>query len=346
MSNPHLTSPPSPSAASACVKAFANIALVKYWGKRSSAYNLPRTGSLSLTLSPLSTFTSVAFLQNLPSDVLTLNGSVADALALKRVSRLLDVMRAQAGSQTKAHVVSVNDFPTAAGLASSASAFAALVTAADAALGLNSTPSQLSVWARMGSGSAARSIFGGFVEMLPGQRDDGQDAFAVPLFPPDYWPLRVLVAVITSRKKEVASTDGMDLTAKTSPYFQAWCDGVPPDIEAAKSALQTKDIGALGVVAERSCLRMHASALAADPGVVYWQGATVDVFQTVRRWRIQEGLGVFFTIDAGPNVKVFCEPQDADKIAARLKALPGVEDVIACEPGTAASLISPSEMPA
>lgn len=327
-----------PLTSSASARAFANIALVKYWGKRDSRLNLPCTGSLSLTLSPLATRTTVRFDPSLAADTLTLNGDAADARATGRVSRLLDLMRAEAGVQTHAAVTSVNDFPTAAGLASSASAFAALVKAADAALGLGADISKLSVWARRGSGSAARSLFGGFCEMLPGERADGLDAHAVPLFDADHWPLSVVIAVITSRQKEVASTDGMDLTARTSPFFPAWCAEVPPDLAAARAAIAARDFTALAAVAERSCLRMHASALAADPGVLYWLGATVDTFQAVRRWRAQEGLPVLFTIDAGPNVKVFCPPDAAPQIAQRLRDLPGVEDIITCSPGAAASL--------
>lgn len=321
----------------ATARAFANIALVKYWGKRDSRLNLPCTGSLSLTLSPLATHTTVRFDPSLPADALTLNGQPADARATARVSRLLDLLRAEAGTQARADVTSVNDFPTAAGLASSASAFAALVKAADAALGLRASDAQLSVWARRGSGSAARSLFGGFCEMRPGERPDGQDAFAVPLFDEAHWPLSVVIAVITARQKEVASTDGMDLTARTSPFFPAWCDHVPPDLADARAAIAARDLAALATVAERSCLRMHASALAADPGVLYWHGATVDTLQAVRRWRTQEGLPAFFTIDAGPNVKVFCPPDAAPAIAQRLRDLPGVQDTITCSPGGPAS---------
>jgi diphosphomevalonate decarboxylase len=318
-------------------RAFANIALVKYWGKRDRGLNLPCTGSLSLTLAPLATHTTARFDPSLAADSLTLNGQPADARATGRVSRLLDLMRAQAQTQARAEVVSVNDFPTAAGLASSASAFAALVKAADAALGLGASDAQLSVWARRGSGSAARSLFGGFCEMRRGERADGEDAFAVPLFDEGHWPLAVVIAVITARQKEVASTDGMDLTARTSPFFSAWCAEVPPDLAAARAAIAARDFDALGAVAERSCLRMHASALAADPGVLYWQGATVDTFSAVRRWRAQEGLPVFFTIDAGPNVKVFCPADAAPAVAQRLRDLPGVQDTITCAPGAGAT---------
>ena len=318
--------------------AHANIALVKYWGKRDVALNLPCTGSLSMTLSPLATETEIILDPALERDELILNGEPAAPRALKRVSSLLDAMRVGAGVETRARVTSRNHFPTAAGLASSASAFAALVIAADGVFDLNLTPSELSVWARKGSGSAARSIFSGFSEMRPGVAADGHDAHAIPLHGVDHWPLQVVIALVSSAKKSIASTDGMTSTSETSPFFPAWCEGVPGDILAARQAIEARDFAHLAQISERSCLRMHASAFAADPGVIYWRGATLELIEATRRWRA-EGLPVFFTVDAGPNVKIFCEPSAVDAVEAKLADFPGVEGTLRCEPGEGAHLI-------
>src|SRR5690606_30642039 len=265
----------------------------KYWGKRDSALNLPRTGSLSLTLDPLATFTEVTVDPELTEDTLELNGVPADAKTTARVSGFVDLLRssvvttarAASGEGPRVRVRSRNTFPTAAGLASSASSFAALTLATAQAFGHDLDTATLSLLARRGSGSAARSIFGGFAEMSPGTRDDGADAVARPIFAPDHWDLSVVIGVIQKGPKKVGSTLGMDHTVATSPYFEPWADSVPPDLAAARAAIEARDFELLTHVAERSCLRMHASAIAADPGVIYWRGVTIDAVHAVREWR-------------------------------------------------------------
>lgn len=313
--------------------AHANIALVKYWGKRDKKLNLPCAGSLSLTLSPLTTRTELAFRAVGLDDLVEIDGTEADARARQRVLALVE--RVAPAPRPPVHIRSVNDFPTAAGLASSASAFAALSVGCDRLFELNSDVAHLSVLARLGSGSAARSLFGGFAEMKPGSASDGSDAHAVALFPKDHWPLSVVIAVVDAGPKPVGSTDGMEHTRLTSPYFAAWVDTVAADLEAAKSALRDRDFKALGQVAERSCLQMHASAMAADPGVLYFRGVTLDLIAQVRRWRAA-GWPVFFTVDAGPNVKVFCPAESTATVETALQALPGVQRTIRCVPGSGA----------
>jgi diphosphomevalonate decarboxylase len=309
----------------------ANIALVKYWGKRvprdsGANFNLPAVGSLSLTLDALSTRTRVRFDPTLQSDTLRLNGRV-DLAATARIARFLDIVRAVANRSVFAHVDSENDFPTGAGLASSASGFAALATAASAALGLQLSPAELSALARRGSGSAARSIFGGFVQWHRGERDDGTDSFAAPLAPAAHWPLRVVVAVTDEAPKATGSTDGMTLTQRTSSYFRAWVEDQDADLIEARAAVLDRDFDKLAAITEFSCLKMHASAMAARPGVVYWNGATVEALHAVRALR-GTGVPVCFTIDAGPQVKVVCLPE-AEAVAREvLLAVPGVKRVI------------------
>jgi diphosphomevalonate decarboxylase len=311
---------------SAAVRAYANIALVKYWGKRDAALNLPAVGSLSITLEALATETQVRFDPNLAEDDISLNGE-RSVKAARRISKTLDLLRDQAQISTKALVVSRNNFPTAAGLASSASGFAALVSAAAQALDLSVSDARLSEWARRGSGSAARSIFGGFVDMAHGIAVDGSDSIARPLHEASHWPLEVVIAITSEASKKVGSTVGMDHTMATSPYYSAWVDGAEADLAAARSAIAARDFDALAQVSEYSCLKMHASALAANPGVLYWNAATTNGIHTVRELR-QQGVPVFFTIDAGPQLKAVCEPSATAQVKAALAAMPGVQRVI------------------
>jgi diphosphomevalonate decarboxylase len=316
-----------------------NIALVKYWGKRDSALNLPATGSLSLTLRELDTRTTVRFGAHLgPRDRVRLNGQDADEGARARVVAFLDLVRARAGIDVRAEVVTENNVPTAAGLASSASGFAALAVAASRAAGLALPPEQLSALARRGSGSAARSIFGGFVEMRAGTLADGSDAFAEPISEGDAWPLRLVVAVTAEGPKAIGSTEAMRRTAATSPFYRAWIDSVDADLHAARIAITERDLVRLGTVAERSALRMHASALAADPPILYWSAATMAAMETVRNLRAR-GVDAFFTIDAGPHVKVLCEPQRSAEVEAALLATPGVLRTIVASPGRGARIL-------
>ncbi|MGM0557123.1 MAG: diphosphomevalonate decarboxylase [Myxococcota bacterium] len=327
--------------------AHPNIALVKYWGKRDIEFNLPAAGSVSMTLGGLETRTHVEFDPELTRDQFELDGAVVEAgTRIDRVSGFLDLIRERAGIEVRARVVSANNFPTAAGLASSASGFAALAVAAAAAAGLQLDDRELSVIARRGSGSAARSIYGGFVEMRPGEHGEpavaSEEAYAQPIAPPEHWDLQCLVAVTVEGEKDVGSTEGMNRTERTSPYFPAWVESVPDDIEAARVAIEQKDFAHLAAVAERSCLRMHASAIGAEPGVLYWRGTTVDLIHRIREARAS-GTSAFFTIDAGPHVKVFCPAAEADDVRALLEDVDGVRDVLEAWPGDPARLVDKQE---
>jgi diphosphomevalonate decarboxylase len=314
-----------------------NIALVKYWGKRDAALNLPATGSLSLTLAELGTRTTVRFDAGLAADTFTLDGAPGDAKTTARTSRFLDRVRARAGHELHAEVTSVNTVPTGAGLASSASGFAALAVAAARAAGLALSPAELSELARRGSGSAARSIFGGFVEMARGERADGSDAVAAPL-DSTWTDVRLVVAVTGEGAKAIGSTEAMDHTARTSRYYDAWVAGVPADLAEARDAIASRDLARLGVVAERSALRMHASAMAADPGILYWNPGTVAAMQAVRALRAR-GTGAWFTIDAGPHVKVLCASASVAAVVDTLETTAGVLRTIIATPGPGAHIV-------
>lgn len=314
--------------------AHPNIALAKYWGKLEGPGNQPAVPSLSVTLDGMCTRTRVFFDGALASDVVLLNGEPADEATVEKVTALLDRVRAASGESRRASVASSNDFPTASGLASSASGFAALALGAVRAVGLDWSAERISDLARRSSASAARSLFGGFAELPAG---DGTDAVlgARPVAPPEHLPLEVLVCVTTEAKKAVGSTSGMTITARESPYYAAWLHEAPRLTAALRAALEARDFAALGAHAERSALAMHACALAA--GVAYLRGATLDAMQEVRRLR-DEGTAAFFTFDAGPHLKVLVRAEDAARVTDRMAAVPGVLRVIRARPGAAARL--------
>jgi diphosphomevalonate decarboxylase len=300
---------------SATARAHANIALVKYWGKRDAAANLPAAGSLSLTLGALETVTTVRFDPALGADELLLNGAPAPG---DRVTGFLDLVRAIAGTTTRAAVETVNRFPTASGLASSASGFAALALAATRAAGVALDARALSKLARQGSGSAARSIFGGFARVVA--RDD--DAWAEPIDDPRGLAARarmVIAEVGGGAPKLHGSRDAMEHCAATSPLYHAWLDCVPRDLETAEDAIARGDLAALGELAEANALAMHAAAIASRPAIVYWHPATLELLSAVRALR-DEGVPAWATMDAGPHVKVLTDETSASRVAIAMRA--------------------------
>jgi diphosphomevalonate decarboxylase len=310
-----------------------NIALVKYWGKRDDAANLPAVGSISLTLDGLYTQTTVRFDDTLDADRFTLDGQRRDD---PRVVGVLDAVRSAAKETRFAAVTSANHVPTAAGLASSASGMAALGLAGWAAAGLpTSTPGQnqaLVDLIRRGSGSAPRSLLGGLVEL---DRETGQ---VQQLCAPKDWPLCMVVAVIGRGEKTVKSRPGMQLTRATSPYYAAWVESQPLDMTAARDAIAAWDLPALGAIMERSTLRMHACMLGADPPLRYLSGRTLDVLDAVQTARAA-GLHAWCTMDAGPHVKTLCRQTDAEAVAQVVRTVPGIESVRICAVGMGAHLV-------
>jgi diphosphomevalonate decarboxylase len=321
----------------ATARAHANIAFVKYWGKRDAELNLPAAGSLSLTLAGLSTTTTVVFGET-REDELHLDGSRADGPALQKALRVVDQVRRRASLSDPVRIESRNDFPTGAGLASSASGLAALTVAAAHAAGLGLAPAELSALARMGSGSACRSVFGGFVEWRAGTAPDGNDSHGVPLFPPEHWDLRAVVALISDQKKPVGSTSGMLSTGATSPYHRPFVEGVDADLAEARQAIAARNFALLARVAERSCLRMHAAMMAADPPLIYLRPESWRVMERVRELR-REGAEVFFTADAGPNVKIFCTPEAVPAAEQALRDLDVAQRILHTRPGPGAHVV-------
>lgn len=318
--------------------ACANIALVKYWGKRGEALNLPARGSLSATIAALTTITQVERLGSGASgDELVLDGEPASGRKLERVTRFLDLVRAAARARGFARVTSQNDFPAASGLASSASGFAALAVAAAGAFGLDADARSLSILARQGSGSAARSIFGGFVRMHGGVSADGRDAYAEPIQGARV-ELAAVIAVAPAGEKAIGSTDGMELTRRTSPYHEAWLAQVDRDLVDAEAALRAGDFAALAAVSEGSCLAMHANAMAARPGLIYFGPTTLWAIDRVRALR-RAGVPVFFTIDAGPHLVAFTPPGHLERVAAALSENRALARIITSGVGGPARLV-------
>jgi diphosphomevalonate decarboxylase len=306
--------------------AHANIALAKYWGKADVGKNLPAVPSLSLTLDALTTTTKVRFDADLTDDTLSLDGRPARDKEKKRVVTLLDRVRDLAGFRHKAHVESANSFPTAAGLASSASGFAALALAAATAAELSVPRSTLSALARAASVSAARSFDGGYVT-LPALAE-----YAEPLVPGSHFPLSMIVALTRAGEKSVGSTEGMIRTAQTSPYYAGWLEHAPRLYDRIRRAVLDKDLASLGPAVEASALAMHASMFATDPPIVYFSPVTIAVMERVRELR-SSGIPAYFTMDAGPHVKVVTETVNAQSVTDALGSVPGVLQVIRTSAG-------------
>ncbi|MEE4186155.1 MAG: diphosphomevalonate decarboxylase [Gammaproteobacteria bacterium] len=313
--------------------AHPNVALIKYWGKRDTALNIPATGSLSLTLGGLETRTTVRFAPELQADTLLLNGR-AEAKAQRGAVRCLNALRAIANVGQYAAVETTNNFPTGAGLASSASGYAALVTAAAAALGLPAGAADQVNIARQGSGSAPRSLFPGIVVL----EATAHEVRCRSLAAPDDWPLHVVVAVTSRAEKAVGSTAGMELSRNTSPYYQAWLDSHPADMAAAIQCVRQRDFAQLAELAEHSCLKMHALAMSTRPPLVYWNSVTLAALERVRELRAA-GVPVFFTIDAGPQLKAVCLPEAAATVRAALADCPGVLEVLDSPLGAGARVL-------
>jgi diphosphomevalonate decarboxylase len=318
--------------------AHSNIALIKYWGKSDSERNLPAVPSLSLTLDALTTTTRVQFGADLAADRVELDGAVVAGREHARVVALLDRVRELRGFDLRARVESKNDFPTAAGLASSASGFAALALAASSACGLSLSLEAVSALARQSSASAARSLFGGFAS-LPADSEH-----ALQVAPASHWDLRLFVAVTEEGRKPLGSTEAMEVTKRESPYYSAWVAHAPQLYQEAERAVRERRFEALGACMEQSTLMMHASMWATRPAIVFFTEATLGVVHRVRSLR-GEGLPCYFTIDAGPHVKVLVEAQYAEALQRELAGMSQVRRVIPCAPGAGARLLSDEGVP-
>ena len=311
------------------VRAYTNIAFIKYWGKKNEEFILPQNNSLSLTLDAFYTETKVTFDKNLDNDILILDGEEEGPNALKKAQVILDLVREMAGIKTRARIDSKNFVPTAAGLASSASGLAALAGAASLAAGLDLSETELSRLARRGSGSASRSIYGGFAEWLQGTSDE--DSVAVPVDDAD-WDIGMLFIIVDDNRKDVSSTEGMRRVVETSPYYDGWISSAAEDLVAIKTAIANHDLKTTGEIAERSALKMHALNLSANPPFNYWSPDSIVAMRKVSELR-EMGYPVYLTMDAGPNVKLICKASQLEEIYAILKRDYREEQLVMAKPG-------------
>ncbi len=316
--------------------AHANIAFIKYWGNRNAARRIPLNDSVSMNLDRCTTTTTVAFDEQLPQDQILIGGSEPSETVCARVIEHLDRVRALAKLPIKARVESQNSFPTAAGIASSASSFAALSLAATRAAGLVLTERELSMLARQGSGSACRSIPGGFVEWITSSEPN--NSYAVTIAPPDYWDLRDVIAIVSTEEKKVGSTQG-HAGATTSPFLPERLNALGVRLHRVRRAILARDLALLGPAIEEEAIELHFIAMTSHPPIFYWSPGMVRVIQEMQRWR-SEGLPVYFTLDAGPNVHLICEAKDAERVGELARGLPEVQQVLVNAPGGAASIVN------
>jgi diphosphomevalonate decarboxylase len=324
----------------ATAAACANIAFIKYWGNRDEKLRLPSNPSLSMNLAGLETVTTVEFVDGPEGDVVVIGGEPQTGPARERVVAHLDQVRVLAGLSQPARVESRNNFPAGAGIASSASAFAALSLAATTAAGLALSERDLTVLARLGSGSAARSIPGGFVELRTGDGDghDSASAYAASIAPPDHWNLVDVIAVVSQKHKAVGSTSGHAL-ARTSPLQDARIATAADRLAHCREAVLARNFPLLADIVETDSNIMHAVMMTSTPALFYWEPITLAIIKAVRRWRAQDGLSVCYTIDAGANVHCLCPTDAAAEVERRLRDNLDVNRLLVAQPGGPARLL-------
>ena len=300
-------------------RAHTNIALIKYWGKSNKELKTPLMSSLSMTLDAFYTDTTFEHGNHLEKDSFILNGVEQTTEQSKRVVNYIHRLQKNYSFTDHFKIESTNHVPTSAGLASSASAFAALATAFAASYGLNLSKEELSKLARLGSGSATRSIYGGFALWNKGHNHD--DSYAIAIDEKPDWDLHMLAVEVNTHEKKISSTQGM-IRAQTSPFYQPWLNRNYTEIEAMKQAIDEKDFTKLGQLSENSANEMHAINLSAQPGFTYFESDTLKLINLVQQLR-QDGVECYYTIDAGPNVKILCTLRNKKKIISAVHNLLG-----------------------
>lgn len=313
----------------------ANIAFIKYWGKKDKALRLPRNDSISMNLSNATTTTTVDFSQDYVKDEIYYGNQKMDDGETGRVIDHLERVRRLAKKRLFARVITKNSFPKGTGIASSASGFAALTLAAAAASGLKLSAKQLSILARLGSGSACRSMSPGFVEWKAA--DSSNNSYAYSLYSEKYWNLRDIIIVVSEEKKSITSSAGHE-NAGSSIFFQARLENLPQRINKLKEALKTKDIKTFGNLAEEEAIELHAVMMTQKPPLFYWSSKTLEIIKYVHIWR-KEGLPVYFTLDAGPNVHLICEEKQEKKVLQKIKNS-GYKNMIINNPAAGAKIIN------
>ena len=323
-----------------------NIAVVKYWGKRDNALNLPDNGSVSVTMDEtLKTITTVEFDKSLREDTLILNGKIAQRGETDRASKVLNAIRKESGIRTSARVSSTNNFPTAAGIASSASGFAALACAGADAAGLSAGSKELSIFARLGSGSACRSVLGGFVEWRMGSKKDGSDSYAIQIAPASHWSeIRNVIAITNPERKKIGSAHGMEITAKTSKLYPERVRLNPKIIGMMKKSIMQRDMEAFLTLTMRESSHMHAVMLDSFPPIIYLNDISREIINAVLDYNEgKDRICAGYTFDAGPNAHVYTTAEYEGEVRKMLGNIAGVQKTIVCRPGDGPRKLSERE---
>lgn len=317
----------------ATAKAPSNIAFIKYWGRKDESLRLPENGSVSMNLSELITTTTVEF-GEFENDYIEINGNVED-LENNRAVKHLDRVRDLAKINLKAKVITSNNFPTGTGLSSSASGFAALTVAAVKAAGLDLSEKELSILARQGSGSACRSIPDGIVEWRDG--NTSEESFAESIFPADYFEISDVIAVVSTEKKFLATSEGQK-SARSGIFFQKRIDNIPEKISTIKDLIRDKKFTEFGELIETEALEFHSILFTSNPPLIYWTPQTLEVMKHIQNLR-RNGIECYFTINTGQDVHVICKKSDAEKVKEEMEKLECVIKTIANSPANGAEVV-------
>jgi len=315
------------------VKSNTNIALVKYWGKKDKELKTPLNNSISMTLDSLYTITSV---EESDKDIFIINNKEENN---QRIKKYLDLFRNKFNKKDCLKITTENNFPTSAGIASSASGFSALAFALDKYWNLNLSKKELSILSRLGSGSSCRSIYGGFVEWYKGAKEDGSDSYAEQIVDKDYWKdIRMIIIIVEDNKKSKSSSAGMEETVNTSPFYKCWLSSVDQDLINVRNAIFERDIEKLGKTMEHNCLKMHATMITTIPSIIYWKPSTLEVIEKIKEIR-NNGYQCYYTMDAGPNIKLICEDNSLKNIKEELETLNCIKKIMVSKCGDGTSLI-------
>lgn len=317
--------------------AHSNTALIKYWGKENEDLIIPMNSSISITIDALESITTVDFSEDYNEDVFILNGEKETGKTFERVIKHLNLIRKFAKNNQSAKVQSKNNFPTAAGLASSASGFAALTLAVCEALKLDLNKKELSMLSRQGSGSSCRSIFGGFVEWI--RKDENNDSYAQQLASKDWLNIRDIVVVFNKIERKWSTREAMKISKETSPLFNSRLSIVEKNLSLMRKAIQDRNFKLIGEIAEQDCLLMHAVALTSKPSQLFWTGETLGIIKFVEALR-EGGIDAYFTIDTGANMHILTLPIYVDEIEMLLNKIPYVKQTIVSKPGDGAKIIA------
>ncbi len=312
--------------------AHPNFALIKYWGKSNLSGNIPAMSSLAITLNTMASETTVSFPNDLEQDTWILNGTKQKSLG--QIQATSDYLKKISQIDQPYLIKSTNNFPTAAGLASSASGIASLVIALDNALKTQLSNQQMVEAAVLGSGSAARSLFSGFVLL----ENVEHELKCATILEAEEWPLNIIVCVTSTKQKMVSSRRGMEISKMTSPIYNDWVSNHQEDIEVALEAIKSKNFHQLGKITEENCLKMHNVMKTSEPPIDYWNPATYTCVENVKHMQ-EKDIPVFFTIDAGPQVKIICEPDVTKDVVSVMERLPGVQSIIESSLGKGARII-------